>query len=126
MPPVRVALLFGGRSAEHDVSILSARSIRDAAPKERLEIIPICIARDGRFVEPARSAEILDGRAPSAQGDPDFAFILWSRANAIDVAFPIVHGTFGEDGSLQGYLEIIGLPYVGSGVTASAVGMDKW
>ena len=126
MSPTRVALLFGGRSAEHDVSILSARSIRDAAPKDRLEVIPICIARDGRFVEPERSAAILDGRESSAQGDPDFAFILWSRANAIDVAFPIVHGTFGEDGSLQGYLEIIGLPYVGSGVTASAVGMDKW
>ncbi|HEY0787413.1 MAG TPA: D-alanine--D-alanine ligase family protein, partial [Thermoanaerobaculia bacterium] len=126
MSPIRVALLFGGRSAEHDVSILSARSIRDAAPKERLEMIPICIARDGRFVQPERSREILDGNAPSTAGDPDFAFILWARENAIDAAFPIVHGTFGEDGSLQGYLEIIGLPYVGSGVTASAVGMDKW
>ncbi len=126
MSPIRVALLFGGRSAEHDVSILSARSIRDAAPKDRLEIVPICIARDGRFVSPERSREILDGRAKSTEGDPDFAFVLWARANAVDIAFPIVHGTFGEDGTLQGYLEIIGLPYVGSGVTASAVGMDKW
>jgi D-alanine-D-alanine ligase len=126
MSPIRVALLFGGRSAEHDVSILSARSIRDAAQKDRIEILPLCIARDGRFVPPERSLEILEGRAPSAVGDPEFAFLLWSRANAIDIAFPVVHGTFGEDGSLQGYLEIIGLPYVGSGVTGSAVGMDKW
>ncbi len=126
MSPLRVALLFGGRSAEHDVSILSARSIRDAAPKERLEVIPICIARDGRFLPPEPSRAVLDGKAPATVGDPEFAFVLWARENAIDIAFPIVHGTFGEDGSLQGYLEIIGIPYVGSGVTASAVGMDKW
>ena len=126
MTQIRVALVFGGRSAEHDVSILSARSIRDAAPKERLEIIPICIARDGRFLPPEPSLDALEGRLKASTGDPEFAFPQWARAQAIDIAFPIVHGTFGEDGTLPGYFEIIGLPYVGSGVTGSAVGMDKW
>lgn len=121
-----MALLFGGRSAEHDVSILSARSIRDASPKERLEVVPICIARDGRMMPPEPSLEALEGRRSTATGDPEFAFPQWARASGIDIAFPIVHGTFGEDGTLQGYLEIIGVPYVGSGVTGSAVGMDKW
>lgn len=118
-------LMFGGRSAEHEVSILSARSVADAAPKERIAITPVCIARDGRFVAPERSARILAGEEKSAAGDADFSFETWSRDAAIDVVFPLIHGTGGEDGSLQGYLEMLGLPYVGSGVTASAVGMDK-
>jgi D-alanine-D-alanine ligase len=120
----RTALLFGGRSAEHDVSILSARSVAGAAPKSRIEIIPICIAKDGRFVSPQRSAEILGGTS-SDQGDADFSFEGWWRAGNAEIAFPLIHGTGGEDGTLQGYLETIGAPYVGSGVAASAVGMDK-
>lgn len=122
----RVALLFGGRSAEHDVSILSARSIFAAAPKERFEVIPICMARDGRFVAPERSARILSTEEKGAIGDLEFSFESWVRQERIGVVFPIIHGTFGEDGSLQGYLEILGIPYVGAGVTGSAVGMDKW
>jgi D-alanine-D-alanine ligase len=119
----RTVLIFGGRSPEHDVSILSARSIAAAAPKERIEIVPICIARDGRFVGPERSAKILEGDTTSDTGDFDFE--AWVRANHVDVVFPIVHGKHGEDGTLQGYLDILGLPYVGSGVAASAVAMDK-
>src|SRR5688572_672945 len=111
-------LLFGGRSAEHEVSILSARSVANAAPMERIAITPVCIARDGRFVSPERSARILAGEDKSAEGDADFSFEVWSRDAAIDVVFPLIHGTGGEDGSLQGYLEMLGLPYVGSGVTA--------
>jgi D-alanine-D-alanine ligase len=122
---IRVILIFGGRSAEHEVSILSARSVANAAPRERLEIVPICIARDGRFVSPDRSARILAGEKKGAMGDLNFSFETWARSAAIDIVFPLVHGTGGEDGSLQGYLEMLGLPYVGSGVTASAVGMDK-
>ena len=122
---IRTALLFGGLSAEHEVSILSARSVAGAAPKDHVEIIPICIARDGRFVGPDRSACILDGDEKSVVGDADFSFEVWSRFAGIDAVFPLIHGTGGEDGSLQGYLEILGLPYVGSGVTASAVAMDK-
>ena len=121
---ITTVLLFGGRSAEHEVSILSARSVAAAAPS-RIAITPICIARDGRFVAPERSARILAGEEPSAAGDDDFSFEVWSRANPPDIVFPLIHGTHGEDGALQGYLELLGLAYVGSGVTASAVGMDK-
>ena len=119
----RTVLIFGGRSPEHDVSVLSARSIAAAAPRERIEIVPICIAKDGRFVGPERSAKILDGSATS--DTDDFNFETWVRANHVDIVFPIIHGKHGEDGTLQGYLDILGLPYVGSGVTASAVAMDK-
>lgn len=123
--PLQVILLFGGRSAEHEVSILSARSVAEAALRERMELTPVCIARDGRFVTPERSARILAGEENSGTGDAAFSFEQWSRITPIDVVFPLVHGTGGEDGALQGYLEILGLPYVGSGVTASAVAMDK-
>ena len=122
---IRVALIFGGLSAEHDVSILSARSVANAAPKSRFEIVPICIARDGVFIEPHRSESVLAGRADSDEGDRAFSFEGWWRQAAIEIAFPLIHGTGGEDGTLQGYLETIGLPYVGSGVAASAVSMDK-
>jgi D-alanine-D-alanine ligase len=122
---LNVVLLFGGRSAEHEVSILSARSVAKAAPKERITITPVCIARDGKFVAPERSARILEGEEKSASGDADFSFETWSRSVTIDVVLPLIHGTGGEDGALQGYLETLGLPYTGSGVTASAVGMDK-
>jgi len=123
--PIRTVLLFGGRSAEHEVSILSARSVAAAAPKPRIEIVPVCIAKDGRFIAPDRSARILDGSDKSDHGDHDFSMESWVRGASIDCVFPIIHGTNGEDGTLQGYLEILGLPYVGSGVTASAIGMDK-
>jgi D-alanine-D-alanine ligase len=122
---IRVALIFGGLSAEHDVSILSARSVVASASKTRLEIIPVCMARDGVFIEPHRSQNVLDGRADSSQGDSAFSFESWRRSNSIDIAFPLIHGTGGEDGTLQGYLETLGIPYVGSGVAASAVSMDK-
>jgi D-alanine-D-alanine ligase len=122
----KVALLFGGRSAEHDVSILSARSIFEAAPKERFQMIPVCIALDGHFLPPEVSAAVLAGTAKAPAGDLRFSFESWLREETIDIVFPIIHGTYGEDGTLQGYLEIIDVPYVGSGVTGSAVGMDKW
>jgi len=122
---IHAILLFGGRSAEHEVSILSARSVANAAPKERISITPICIARDGKFVAPERSARILAGDEKSTTGDADFSFETWSRGVTVDIVFPLIHGTGGEDGALQGYLETLGLPYVGSGVTASAVAMDK-
>lgn len=124
-PPLRTVLLFGGRSAEHQVSLLSARSVAAAAPKARIEIIPVCIARDGRFLPPERSALVLAGTEPSDHGDASFLFEAWARSERLDVVFPLIHGTQGEDGTLQGYLEVLGLPYVGSGVTASAIGMDK-
>jgi D-alanine-D-alanine ligase len=123
--PIRTILLFGGRSAEHEVSILSARSVANAAPKPSIEIVPVCIAKDGRFVSPERSARILNDHDKSDHGDDDFSMESWARHAGLDCVFPLIHGTDGEDGTLQGYLEILGLPYVGSGVTASAIGMDK-
>ncbi len=122
---IRTVLLFGGRSAEHEVSILSARSIAEAAPKNRVEIVPVCVARDGRFIAPDRSAKILAAGENSDRAYTEFAFETWARAERPDVVFPIIHGTDGEDGTLQGYLEMLGLPYAGSGVAASAIGMDK-
>jgi D-alanine-D-alanine ligase len=122
---IRTVLIFGGLSAEHEVSILSARSVSNAAPKQRLEIIPVCMARDGRFIAPARSARILEGSERSDRGDDSFSFETWVQAQKPEIAFPLIHGTGGEDGTLQGYLETLGLPYVGSGVAASAIGMDK-
>lgn len=122
---IRTVLLFGGRSPEHIVSIASARSVREAVSKERVEIIPICVAEDGRFVGPERSARILDGSEKSSHGEADFSFEQWWRTAAAEIAFPLIHGLGGEDGTLQGYLDTLGIPYVGSGVTASAVAMDK-
>lgn len=122
--PTKVALLFGGRSAEHDVSILSARSIFQAAPKDRFEIIPIAMSRDGRFLSPESSLSRLEKGEDGAPETP-LLFERWVRDEGIEIVFPIIHGTFGEDGCVQGYLEILGVPYVGSGVAASAVGMDK-
>ncbi|MEO8215882.1 MAG: D-alanine--D-alanine ligase family protein [Acidobacteriota bacterium] len=122
-----VVLLFGGRSAEHDVSTLSARSVRAAADPARLNIIPVCIRRDGQFLDPAGSMAILDGASFRAGAAPaSFSFEMWIREHRPDAVFPLIHGTTGEDGTLQGYLEMLDLPCVGSGVTASAVGMDKW
>ena len=121
----RTVLIFGGRSPEHDVSILSARSVFGAAAS-RIQFIPIAIAKDGRFIEPHRSEKILQGaNGNSDEGDGAFSFDTWWRQGNADIVFPLVHGTGGEDGSLQGYLESIGAPYTGSGVAASAVGMDK-
>jgi len=122
---IRVVLIFGGLSAEHEVSILSARSVSNAASKQKLEIIPVCMARDGRFIAPARSARVLDGSERADRGDDAFSLETWIQSQKPDVAFPLIHGTGGEDGALQGYLETIGIAYVGSGVAASAIGMDK-
>lgn len=122
---IKTALLFGGRSAEHEVSILSARSVAAAAPDDQIEIVPLCVARDGRFLGPERSARALAGSEAALTGEDGFSFERWCAEAAPDIAFPLIHGTGGEDGSMQGYLETLGIPYVGSGVTASAIGMDK-
>lgn len=122
---IRTVLIFGGVSAEHEVSILSARSVASAAPRERIEIIPVCLARDGRFAGWQRSERILAGQERSDHGEEGFSFESWLRSQKPEIAFPLIHGTGGEDGALQGFLETVGIPYVGSGVAASAIGMDK-
>ena len=125
---VRLALLFGGRSPEHDVSLISARSVRQALDPERFEVLPMAIGRDGRWL-PLESSQALLGAAGVAQSDEEQAggelVPAVTLTGAVDVIFPILHGPFGEDGTVQGLLELLGVPYVGAGVAASAVGMDK-
>ncbi|TMK92484.1 MAG: D-alanine--D-alanine ligase A, partial [Actinobacteria bacterium] len=136
----RVAVLFGGRSAEHEISCISARSVMDALDPDENEVIPIGITRDGRWhvlpgppalpSETGRMPEVTDGSGPVvelAEGDGksrELVLADGSRA-PIDVAFPVLHGPFGEDGATQGLLELAGVPYVGAGVLGSALGLDK-
>jgi len=125
----RVLLLCGGPSAEHDVSLASARSLL-AATGDRVDWVTRVITRDGSWLDPAASAARLSpqppehrraGAAAAAQGPKlDLAAL-----DGIDAVFPLLHGPYGEDGRLQGALEVLGVPYVGSAVLASAVGMDK-
>ena len=134
----RVVVLFGGRSAEHEISCVSARSVIDALDPDRTEAVPIGIGRDGRWhllpSPPALPSET--GRMPEVTDDDGTAVELSGGAGhelvaadgsrePIDVVFPVLHGPFGEDGTVQGLLELAGVPYVGAGVLASALGMDK-
>jgi D-alanine-D-alanine ligase len=132
---VRVGLLFGGRSSEHEVSLQSAASIASAIDASRFEVVPIGITREGRWLLPADSAAALRRGPGAVGGEPlalvpagDAALVPVGRAEAaapVDVVFPVLHGPNGEDGTVQGLLELAGVPYVGSGVLGSAVGMDK-
>lgn len=121
----RVLLLCGGRSDEHEVSLASARSVLEAAG-EALELAPLVIDRQGRMLSAQASRNVL-----SAQPQPDSEKAVGAgglerlEAASFDVVLPLLHGPFGEDGSVQGLLKIMGLPFVGSDVLGSAVGMDK-
>lgn len=120
MAPVRVLLLCGGQSDEHEVSLASARSVL-ASAGERLALTVRVIDRDGRLLSPEDSRARLCGRPTAGVGEPLTALHL----HDFDVIFPLLHGPNGEDGTLQGLLTLSGVPYVGSGVLGSAVGMDK-
>ena len=139
---VRVAVLFGGRSEEHAISCVSAGSVMAALDPDRYEVVPVGIARDGRWVlpDPEQRLAITDGALPEVTGGTTVSLVGNPGARGlavlepgaavgalteVDVVFPVLHGTFGEDGTVQGLLEMIGLPYVGSGVFASAASMDK-
>jgi D-alanine-D-alanine ligase len=138
---IRVGVIFGGRSGEHEISLASARSVMEAMDKEKYEIVPIAITKAGRWLasgDPMRALEASDETAsrpvtllsgPTQRGlmrieEKETAIEAKSLAE-LDVIFPILHGPYGEDGTVQGMLELSGLPYVGAGVTASALGMDK-
>ena len=116
---VRVAVLLGGRSSEHEISIASGRSVLAALDPARYDAVTVEIGRDGRW-ELGTGAESVAGTlpVPTAGGVP-------STLADVDVVLPILHGPFGEDGTVQGLLELAGVPYVGAGVAASAVCMDK-
>jgi len=165
MKKLRVGVLFGGRSGEHEVSLLSAASVLNAIDKKKYEVVPIGITKEGRWVTAAHAERLLKGDAatdPEARhlraGDPqatsaaavlakgegvvvppmpghdhsslvpfetDVAQVHAANSVNVDVIFPVLHGTFGEDGTIQGLLELADIPYVGAGVLGSAAGMDK-
>ncbi|MEC4573328.1 D-alanine--D-alanine ligase family protein [Streptomyces virginiae] len=144
----RVAVVFGGRSSEHAISVVTAGAVLRSIDRSKYEVLPIGITTDGRWAltadEPARMA-IADRRLPSVEDladsedgavvlsvDPASRQVVYTEPGAVpkalgevDVVFPVLHGPYGEDGTLQGLLELSGIPYVGSGVLASAVGQDK-
>ncbi len=135
----RIAVLFGGRSAEHEISCLSARSVIDALDPARNDVLAIGITRDGRWhvlpgppalpSETGRMPEVTASSGPAAElvereGVGELALADGSRA-PIDVVFPVLHGPYGEDGAMQGLLQLAGVPYVGAGVLGSALGLDK-
>jgi D-alanine-D-alanine ligase len=131
---LKLALIFGGRSAEHEISLASARFVAGMLDPERYEIIPVGITRDGRWLRPRDLDAALTGGLDDCASEvahlvmdparPGLQFAD-SGFQPLDFAFPIMHGTFAEDGTIQGLLEMAGLAYAGSGVTASAAGMDK-
>ena len=143
---LRVGVIFGGRSGEHEVSIRSARAIVESIDRKKFEVVPIAISKEGKWLPPAQSAQLLPAAVqplltPASTattddvallGDPSHRGLISVKGNGqelvaekLDVVFPALHGTYGEDGTLQGLLEMADVPYVGCGVLASACGMDK-
>ena len=142
---LRVALIFGGRSGEHDVSLASALSVMAYLDPDKYEVLPIGISKAGTWLPGIGPAALLSAEQGEAEGAgrqeaesggtkvaanfPKLRALPGDRLIAMeerpDVAFPVLHGTYGEDGTLQGLLEMIGIPYVGCGVLGSALGMDK-
>ncbi len=126
---LRVALVFGGRSGEHEVSVVSAGSVAAALDKEVYEVIPMAIDRAGRWSSADEARRVLAAGAtridqvPEVRGE--FGLDPRLAARQVDVVLPVLHGPFGEDGTIQGLCEMLDLPYVGCGVAASAVTMDK-
>ena len=138
---IRVGLIFGGRSGEHDVSLMSARSVMDALDREKYEVVSVGITRTGQWLAgdalaaltagesgATRQAPLLPDPQAAALVDPErqsMELASLSEVAELDVIIPILHGPYGEDGTVQGLLELVDLPYVGAGVVGSAVGMDK-
>jgi len=144
---LRVGVIFGGRSGEHEVSIRSAASVIEAIDRKKYDVLPIAISREGKWLSPPDASQLLPQDAQSLLpahvasavrgdvailGDPSHTGLLSFDRNGgalssqgLDVVFPVLHGPFGEDGTLQGLLEMANVPYIGCGVLASACGMDK-
>ena len=145
---LRVGILFGGRSGEHEVSLLSAASVLKAIDRNKFDVVPIGITKEGRWLAAGDARNLLEADSSATArrlraGDPEAtagAKLLHEgiptlmaptpgpqgpAGKAIDVIFPVLHGTFGEDGTIQGLFELAGIPYVGSGVLGSSAGMDK-
>ena len=122
-----VGVIFGGRSVEHAVSIVSARTVVRGLREAGHQVTPLGIAQDGCWVDPAVAERVIggDGSVIPAVGGPIAPTLQHLIQSGVEALFPIVHGTWGEDGTLQGLCEMLDLPYVGPGVTASALAMDK-
>ena len=137
----KVGVLFGGRSGEHKVSLVSAKGIINAMDKGKYEIVPIGITKEGRWIASGDPMKALEAGTPEESvpaallGDPSQRGLMrleesetavtTTRLSEIDVIFPVLHGPYGEDGTVQGLLELADIPYVGAGVLGSALGMDK-
>ncbi len=142
---LRIGVIFGGRSGEHEVSIRSARSVIEAIDKSKYDVVPIAITKEGNWLGPAAAVKLLpedtqrklsvNAQKQSTQdvailGDPSRRGLMRldssdQSRDKLDVVFPVLHGTYGEDGTLQGLLEMAAMPLVGCGTLASACGMDK-
>lgn len=133
---IRVGVLFGGQSGEHEVSLASAKGIMSAMNREKYEVVPIGISKSGQWltggnihqqlVDAAAGHPVLEDLEKQTVNSAENTLTLSiSETGSLDVVFPVLHGTFGEDGTVQGFLELADVPYVGAGVTGSAVGMDK-
>ena len=138
---MRVGVVYGGRSGEHEVSLRSAAAIIRALDPARYEVVPVAITKEGRWLTGPESLHLLEvaqtalepisehGIEVTLPADPARGALVPldgnGAAQALDVVFPVLHGTYGEDGTIQGLLELASIPYVGAGVLASAVGMDK-
>jgi D-alanine-D-alanine ligase len=134
---LRIGVIFGGRSGEHEVSLVSATSLINALDKDKYDVVPIGITQEGRWLSSAQGLTLLKEKTGIEQAPECFLVPEPNRQGLVaagngemqsaplDVIFPLVHGTYGEDGTLQGLLELANIPYVGAGVLASAVGMDK-
>ncbi|MEM7333571.1 MAG: D-alanine--D-alanine ligase family protein [Chloroflexota bacterium] len=137
---IKVGVIFGGRSGEHEVSLNSAKSVMAALDQEKYEVVPIGITKNGRWLAGDAMAALSDGQAGSEMAtllpDPESSALMkmetaetqptgLTAVTELDVIFPVLHGTYGEDGTVQGLLELAGIPYIGAGVVGSAVGMDK-
>ncbi|MDZ4221288.1 MAG: D-alanine--D-alanine ligase family protein, partial [Patescibacteria group bacterium] len=132
MPKLRIAVLFGGRSGEHEVSLVSASSVLEHLDAAKYEVLPIGITKEGKWIAGPESLKLLKsgGALPAASNalikpEPFEAGHGEGELGNIDVVFPVLHGPYGEDGAVQGFLELTGIPYVGCGVLGSAVCMDK-
>lgn len=140
---LNVAVVFGGRSGEHEVSVMSARAVMENLDREKYNVMPLYVSRDGQWLPPSRAQSQLSGGdvkqlqtsgfelseslalVPGVADKPGCWQSQKETLESIDVVFPVIHGTYGEDGTLQGMLEMADIPYVGAGVLASALGMDK-
>jgi D-alanine-D-alanine ligase len=144
---IRVGVIYGGRSGEHEISLRSARSVIESLDSEKYDVVPIAITMEGKWLGPAQAIRMLPEETKQLVpgkvinrashdvaiiGDPSHSGLITletenegTASQPLDVVFPVLHGTYGEDGTIQGLLDMAGIPYIGCGVLASSCGMDK-